>query len=539
MTSSSRLASALAALVALAALPAQAQAQPTDRSRLPSLTPAVFESRGTVTVELPVVDRQPLSGFGPPPRTYIVPADRESSTLPFEADLDALPALALAPPPEPVADVRDLRRGRAEAGGGRSLSRYGRLDVSGVGAGGEFFVDADYDGIDGSDGRVRFDRVDVRAGGRSFAPGRLRLEGFAALDGYATPASFTEARRRRRAFGAQGGIEGVGALPYAVTVGFEQGQLSRSDGSEAESNEGRVDADGRIGLLGDRLRLDAAGGIAGAGGFGNDVRYGAGGLAVVLGRADGARLVLGGRVLTYSASATAGGGDGQAVGPILDLQLPFGSGRLFATNDPHLAVRSLYDLTADNPYVLPSPTVVPDVVPVDARAGIEIRPGAARVRGYGLALIAPTLLAFEQTGSVFSESYVDATAFGLGGDVVLASASGATASLGLEVRRGRADGGDRIPFYAPLVVSSGVQVPVASGRGRLGLSARAESSRPADRTGSADAPAWGVLALDARYDISGPFAVVLRGERLVGEAERWPGSPEPPYTVLLGLRLSR
>ena len=44
----------LAALLA----PALAQAQPEpDRSQLPSLTPAVFESRGTLAVTLPLVER--------------------------------------------------------------------------------------------------------------------------------------------------------------------------------------------------------------------------------------------------------------------------------------------------------------------------------------------------------------------------------------------------------------------------------------------------------------------------------------------------
>lgn len=526
-------------VLALLALPAVALAQEPDRSKLPSLTPAVFESRGTVSVELPVVTRQPLSGFGPPPRTYVVPADREPVTRPFDPDLDALPALVLAPPAEPLRDDLERRRFRAEGGGGAYASRYGRLDLSGLGAAGEFFVDADYDGVAGSADRVQFDRLDLRAGGRSFAPGRLRIDGHALLDGYTTPASIASARRRRSAVGADVGIEGVGAVPYALTVGFEQGRLSRSDDSEPETNEGRVDAQGRIGLLGGRLRLDAGGGVAGAGGFGNDVQYGAGGLAVALGRADGARLVLGARLLTYRASAASGGGEAQSVGPIVDLQLPLGRGRLFATNDPHLAVRSLADLTDDNPFVVAEPIVAPDVVPVDARIGIELRPGAARLRAYGLGLYAPTYLAFAQSGAEFGEAYLEATAYGLGGDLTLASPSGLSASVGLELRRGTADGGDRIPFYAPVVGRAGVQVPFAAGRGRLGLSARAESARPVDRGGIDTAPAWGRMALDARYDLAGPLSVVLRGERLLGEAERWPGAPEPPFTVLLGLRVSR
>ena len=526
-------------LLAALALPAVASAQPDDRSRLPSLTPAVFESRGTVSVALPAVERQPLSGFGPPPRTFVVPADRPTVSRPFDPDLDALPALALGPPFEPVVDAPDLRRVRAEAGAGTQVGRYGRVDLSGASVSGEFFVDADYDGVSGGDDRVRFDRVDLRAGGRSFAPGRLRIEGHALLDGYATPASIATSRRQRRALGAEVGLEGLGAAPYALAVGFEQGQLSRADDAEPETNEGRLDARGRLGLFQNLVRLDAAAGTAGDGGFGSDVTYGAGGLAVALGDPERARLVVGARLMAFDGSATAGGGDGRAVGPIVDGQLPLGTGRAFLTNDPHLGVRSLSDLTETNPFVRADPIVFPDLVPIDARAGIELRPGAARVRAYALAMHAPTYLVFEPVGGQFGEAYVSATAGGLGADVVVAAPSGVSASAGLEVRAGTVEGGDRIPFYAPLVGRAGVQVPFLRGRGRVGLSALAESARPATRSGNADAPAWGMVALDARYDLVGPFAAVLRGERLVGPAERWPGSPEPPFTVMLGLRFAR
>ena len=108
----------------------------------------------------------------------------------------------------------------------------------------------------------------------------------------------------------------------------------------------------------------------------------------------------------------------------------------------------------------------------------------------------------------------------------------------VKIRSGSAEGGE-IPFFAPLIGHAGVQAPFLDGRGRVGLAASAESARPTDRSAIGEAPAFGRLSLDARYAITGPLAVVLRGERLVGEAERWPGFPEPPFTVMLGLRLAR
>lgn len=526
----------LAAVLALA--PAVALAQPNDR--LPSLTPRVFESRGSIAVSLPDLERQPLSGFGPPPRTFVVPADRVPVQQPFAPDLDALPALALVPPAEPDADERQLRRFRAEGGLGAYVSRYGRLNLSGTGAAGEFYADASYDGIPGSDDRVSFDRVSGRAGGQSFAPGRLRIEGDVLLDGYLTPSDFNSERRQRRAVGLRVGAEGVGAVPYLLTARYEQGGLGRADGSEPETTEGRVDAEGRLGFFGDRIRLDAGGGAAGAGGLGTDVRYGAAGLAVTLGRDDGARLTIGARALALDVDGAASSADAQTAGPIIDLALPLGpSLRVFAQNDPHVRVRSLTDLTGTNRFVAPEPLVVPDVLPVDARAGVELRPPSSRLRLFALARAAPTFLVFDRAGGQFTTGVLDITEVGIGGDVAVASASGVSASAGVEVRTADAEGTSAVPFYAPVVGRAGVQVPFASGRGRLGLAAMAESARPDDRTGVNDAPAWGRLALDTRYDVTSTLSAVLRGERLLGEAEQWPGSPEPPYTVLVGIRFSR
>ena len=526
----------LAALVAL--VPALVVAQPNPQ--LPSLTPRVFESRGTIEVSLPDIERQPLSGFGPPPRTFVVPADRQSIAIAFTPDLSALPSLVLEAPQDPVIEVRPRRRFRAEGGAGAYVSRYGRLDLSGAGAAGEFFVDADYDGIGQTDDRVSFDRIRARAGGRSFAPGRLRIEGDAVLDGYSTPATFNREDRVRRAVGLEVGLEGVGAAPFALTARYEQGALGREDDSEPESAEGRVDAQGRLAFARDLIRLDAAGGIAGTGAVGTDVRYGAGGLAVAFGRAEGARVALGARALVLDVDGPSTGADTQTAGPVVDVSIPFGTtARLFARNDPHVAVRSLTDLTGVNPFVVSDPLVVPDVYPIDARAGLELRPGAARVRVFGIGQRAPTYLIFEQAGGEFTTGVLDLTVLGLGGDMSLIAPGGISFAAGLEVRAASAEGVDAVPFYAPVQGRAGLQVPFAAGRGRIGLAATAESGRPLDRTGGDDADPWGLFALDARFDVTPTLSAMLRGERLLGDAERWPGSPEPPFTVLAGIRLSR
>ena len=528
----------LAASLLLALLPALASAQPADDERLPSLTPRVFESRGTVRVSLPDLERQPLSGFGPPPRTYVVPAEREAVTRPFAPDLDALPVYVLDAPPEPAVALREPNAFRVEGGAGTQIARYGRLDLAATGASGAFFVDADYDGVAGGDvgfdERVGQDVLAVRAGGQSFAPGRVRIEGHAVVDRYSTPVTADFERRERRALGAEVGVAGLGAVPYDAEVRFEQSRLGRTDGTE-ETTEGRVEALARVAFFGDRVRLDAAGGTAGLGSGGADVQYGSAGAALALTAPSGAALVVGARGLAYDA---VDGGRSQSVGPIVDLSLPLGGLRVFAVNTPRLAARSLSELAALNPFVAPDPLVVPDVIPVDARAGVEGGGEAVRVRAFGLGLYAPTFLVFERAASgLYREDYVEATVLGAGADVVVTAPSGASASAGVEVRRARTEADEDVPFYAPVAGRGSVAFPFP--RGRVGLSAYAEGPRPTARLGGDDAAAWALVALDARYDVLPPVSVTLRGERLVGEAERWPGFPRPPFAVLLGLRLAR
>jgi hypothetical protein len=274
---------------------------------------------------------------------------------------------------------------------------------------------------------------------------------------------------------------------------------------------------------------------------GTDVQFASGGAAVFFGTPTGARLLLGARVMQYDATgAQNGGGDGRSVGPVVDVQVPLGPAlHAFATNHPHLATRSLRSLTDLNPFVSARPLVVPDLVPVDARAGVELRRGASRARAYGFAMVAPTYLVFSRSGSLYGESYVSARAGGLGGDIAYNAPSGVSASGGLELRLGTASGSDNLPFYAPLVARAGLQVPLADNRARVGVSGHVESSRPADRFGGTRAPAFGYVGLDARYDLTPAFALTLVGERLVGTVQRWPGFDEAPFTVQLGLRFVR
>lgn len=522
----------LAAAVGAACLaPAAAQPEP----RLPSLTPGVFESRGTAPrVSLPDIPRQPLSGLTPPPRTWVVPEDREPATAPFAPDPDGLPKLVLEAPPEPEVAPRESRHLRVEAGGGSHYARYARVDLATTGEGAVFVVDADYDGLDRrqTPSYTAHDRYRLAASGQSLAAGRLSIGAHAAHDSYSFPYA---SQRRRSAWGGSLGSEGVGRTPFRLALGYDYARLYDADGAEPETTEGRMDLAASVAP--GRVRLDAAGGVSGAGSaFGTDIRYGSVGAAVVLGRADGARATLGVRAMGFDASTIA---SARAVAPVVDVHLPLGDGGLaaFATNDPRVAVRSLGSLTDMLPFLLPEPVVAPDVIAVDARAGLALDRGAVRARVFGTALVAPTYLTIIAPGggAGLSEAYVDARAFGVGADLAVGRPDGVTGTAAVEARRGRTDTGLDLGLFAPVVGELGVQVPV--GRVRLGVSAYGEAERPNGTGGTA--PAWGRARVEGTYAFPGPFAVVLAADRLLGTAERWPGFPEAPYAVTLGLRLTR
>ena len=545
-TAALRTALATAALAAL--LPAAALAQPTPPAGagLPSLTPRVFTSTGPTRVALPQVTRQPLTGFGPPPRSYVVPAEREPVVEPFEPPVEALPPLEIAAPAEPAVRVRPGRSVRVEALAGSYLARQGRLDLQATGESGLFFLDVDADGLSGSgsDAYVHTDRLMVRGGGQSYGAGRLRLDGVFDVGTYSLPGANAPDRRRRLAAGTTAGVSGLGAVPFEARVGYTQSSLGGSSDAD-DTTEGRLDGEGRVGLARNRVRLDAAGGLARPGGTaasGGEVTYASGGLAVATERGDGARLVVGVRGL-FVRAADAGGNDTEAVGPVVDARLPLSSGAVaFATNAPRLEVRSLAALAAFNPFAASGVVVAPDVFPVDARAGLELGRGATRVRLYGAGTVATSRLVFEGTGGFFSESYLSAFTAGVGADLTAGDPTGVSVSAGVEARVGRTTEGagtEALPFFAPVVARAGVAAPFAAGRGRAGLTVSAESARETSRFGGPNTPAFALVGLDARFDVGGPFAVVARAERLVGNVQRWPGYREAPFTAVLGLRLTR
>lgn len=542
----SRLAFAAMLFVALA-VPARAQ---DPDPRLPSLTPREFEIRGDVRVDLPQIERQPLSGFGPPPRTYVVPADRAALTGAYDPSLDALPPLALAAPLEPASDLPISRYVRAEGTFGTERARTGRVDLSVPVASGQLVADVDYEGVGSTTdlGIVTYDDltadVGIRTGGRlPFGIGAMAQVDRYAMPGVANlPTNIPNPLRRLTRVGARAEAGTPGAGAFDARVRFMADRLSpATDGADAflgtSQSAALVDATARLTLL-DRLRLDGGAGTVGLdGGIGQDARYAAGGASVVFETPDGISIALGARGLAYEVGAANGNGDAKAVSPVVDLSVPVGPTiRVFASNDPRLVVRGLGDVAEANPFVVDRPVVAPDLLRIDARAGAELVSGGTTLRAFAHLTDAPTWLYFERAADGrFLEVYQSARLQGITAEAAFLLPSGISFDAGATVRETElVNSGGEIPFVAPMVARAGIQVPFS--RGRLSATIYHEGKRPIDATQEAEA--FTFVSAGARFDITPQISALLQADRLAGTVEQWPNYPLPNRAVRGGLRVT-
>lgn len=539
---------AFAAAVCLGVAPGVAAQD--GEPRLPSLTPREFEIRGDVRVDLPQIERQPLSGFGPPPRTYVVPADRAALTGAYDPSLDALPPLALLAPSVPPSDLPMTRYLRAEATYGNEAARTARLDLSIPVASGQFTADVDYEGLGSTsdEGVVSFDHLDATAGIQSGGALPIGLFGTATVSRYAVPGlvnpptNFMNPLRRLSRFGAATtlGTEGVG--PIDARVEFTADRLApATDGAEmllGESQSGaKVEGRVRVRPVAG-LQIDARGGAAGLDeGIGQDMQFGSAGAAYEFTSRAGASLLLGARAMAYEVGSQNGDGYARAIAPIVDLSVPIGNAlRAFGSNSPRLVSRSLGDLAETNPFVQDRPDVAPDVLRADARAGVELVAGGLSLRGFALFVDAPTYLFYQRApDGRYVQVYDSIRMQGLGLEASVVLPSGISLDAVVTARETElTEGGGEIPFVAPFTARGGLQVPFS--RGRLSATLYREGKRPVNTTDSVDGVT--LLSADARFDVTSQISVLLQADRLAGAVEEWPGYPLAGTAVRGGVRVT-
>lgn len=551
-------------------LPLAAAAQPDER--LPDLTPRAFEIRGDLQISLPNLERQPLRGFAPPPRTYVVPADRRTFIAPYGQSLTDLPADALAAPEPPQVSALSPLTGRIDLGFGRYLSRLGRVTVGA----GNLGVDVGYSGFsnfqpfsdldpDATPFAEDFDAVsDVFDGQITYATQGPTRVGFAAEGDYqrysllnANVFSFVTPEPRNRIGRTLAGSVFVASeqperVAYDLRLGFASTDVSidapgvRPDivGPPViiDQTESRFDASGAARF--ERFRLDAGGAFAGLGdeGIGESLTsYNAGGaLRLNVGQGE---LEVGARVLGYSASDLNRGGSSTNVGPIVRFETPLSAtARLFVRADPEVEGGSLAALFRENPFAVPEPAVAPSLHVLNGTGGLEIQSQAVRFTVYGGGSWSPVYRYYEASSTrpfvgLYEAFYGEARILRAGGTVTFYAPSGLRVTLGAEGRSGALSEESRdIPYFAPLTGSLSVGLPFAGSRGLVQVTGNAESARPTEDPDT-DAAAWATLDAEATYRFATNFGVLVRAERLAGRAEQWPGYPRPPATVLAGLRV--
>jgi len=554
-------------------LPLGAFAQQDER--LPDLTPREFEIRGELQVSLPDLERQPLRGFAPPPRTYVVPADRQAFVAPYAQRLDGLPDDPLRPPAAPSLVRAEPRIGQIDLLAGRYTARRGRLTLNTAG----FGLDADYRGF--SDFAPRPGAPDITTSADDFR-GRMGFTGGNVLRydigvdaiyheyGLLNTYGVSDAGRRLHGFGGEVGMRGTEAIgaPFTASIAYRIGGV-RDQGpdiiffDDADQQPGedrlRVGGDVRVGSVvldagtafswyrmeqpsatPAKFELNATAFSAGAA------------LDLALGQS---HLSIGGRLLGVATD------DGEATestitgGPIVSFEAPLGGlTRVYASNRPLVEERSLTDLFRQNPYAQLGAISLPDVRPIDAEIGLEVQSPVVRVRGYGGAAWADSELYFRQepasfgpisARAFFSAAYAPTRTLRGGADLTFYAPGNISISVGGEFRhaRFRGDGmhegaalsGEAVPFVAPLSAQASIAVPFAGARGMVQTTLYLENERPTGR-GDETAPGWADLSIEAHYRFAGRFGLLARADHLAGMAEQWPDFPRPPAILTAGLR---
>ncbi|MEM6782586.1 MAG: hypothetical protein AAF624_02500 [Bacteroidota bacterium] len=544
------------AVVLLAAPAALAQTE-----ALPDLTPREFEIQGTLQVDFSGIQRQPLSGFGPPPRAYVVPAERAPTEYVYGYPLDQIAPPALAAQPIPKVDLLNPLTGVVEGLAGLYAGRAARLRLQQNGQTGAFFLDADYDGLstyspfdaDVSDGTAIYNRASATIGYGTYTGLHVEAGGH-----------FVDHELYGAAFGQPGAPAGspLPDQPTRTTTGGHaalrynsptrplsahvQYTFVRATTDLAEftvpvglmqddPSEGRLTAgvEARYG----RFNFDGTASIAGANAaFGTDVQGYAVGGTFRLRETRTTSLDIGGRALVAEGPL----GDLVSGGPIVRFELrPRRSAvRVFAENEPSVLDQSLGSAYEANPFVDLNPVVMPEVQAVNARAGVQTQIGTARATLYGGTQWGDFTQFFERdpaTG-LFTMGYGDTRRYFGGLEAALGRPDRVEATVGIEARSGQlVDADADLPYYAPVVAHATLTVALLSERLRLGVSARAEGTRPADRAG-AEATGFFDLSADAGFQLTERLDLLVRAGGLAGDVERWAGYPEAPFTVLGGLR---
>ena len=115
--------------------------------------------------------------------------------------------------------------------------------------------------------------------------------------------------------------------------------------------------------------------------------------------------------------------------------------------------------------------------------------------------------------------------------------AGFNASVGVTGRRGRLlDDDTIIPNFGAIVGQAALSYAFLDGRGHLQATGTYERARYRDREESRQLGDYFDLDVALAYDVTPMLGVVVRGQNLSTNTERWDQYEEPPFVVMGGFR---
>lgn len=533
-----------------------------EQPLLPDLAPREVEIRGELEVRFPLLERQPLVGFNPPPQIPVLPAGRRPLVEDYKQDRADLPQSAIDRPDAPVslAGAETAMNGEIEAGAGSYFDRLVRARVSGSPADNlTFRLRADYFGSDGTtvipgaDVRNPFDSIegDIAV---EYETGQVRtgaeIAGFAdyySLYGDASTfpvpvAEFPDgADRTGRGFGTTLWLKSArgSATEYSIETTWSTSDFETELTDIAGPSERRLDVATGVALpFGPAaLTADFRGGTAGDDGSfaGTSEQFVSGAIGGILPNLPGLSASAAIRILgtRYDSQFSTDGSQRKLLYLSGDVNVAWTivpSVTLFATNDAWVDENDLGDVFRRSPFAESEPALGPTLNVIDATAGVRLTLGSVSIAPFGGYRWSPNQLYFSagQAGSTVPATRPiarhDRAATWRAGARIGAGITGSlTAAVSGEYRDAQLTALDTpVPYY-PTVVSEGtLTYRFLSDRALLRIQARYEDGRAIDETGTIELDPITALDVLASYDVTPNIGFTLRGLNLTDSAlEHW------------------
>lgn len=567
----------LSTLLLLAAFSHVAVAQ--DNPVLPDLAPREVEITGELTIRFPSLRRQPLIGFNPPPRIPDVPDTRTpfaEAYLQRRADLPLSPLRSPAGPAVSAYAQGPRYDGSIEAGFGLYAQRYLAFDwASRASARTEWQVEAGYEGRSGfapvtaaGSSSASYDLGHLRA--RVNAPaGSWRVGGdaegvlqsyalYAALPSIASDSNPAPERSGREGSASAWLAKHTGALRIRFEARFGAGRVETglfAPAVRVDPRTDRSDVTAGIGLAmesgGDERALLAEASMGAQAFDGASLTSPDGTTFSVLAGArfragDRIRVRAGLRLIGFEADRPATGAGERAftwIAPEVRLEAtPRPNLRFVIENAPGMGSARLVDLYRENPFAVDSPSLEPELRPIDASARGVLTSGRLEFTAGARWKSSPNRRYFEYQArnlgdydrGVSSVSYGKAREMAAEAEAGLYLGSGFRIRVGGELRSGRLTDLDAdLPYFAPWATRILLSSTFASGNGLVQATGRMEGPRRTDTEGTARLDPFADLDVMASYRVTRAASAVLRLENLAGGRPEWDGylRPSPLFTA--------